>query len=114
MVNDYTSLDQEHLIKLISKKKNFENKKIIVIHNFKDVKTMKELKEVWKKQLLDTFMNLNESLFTKSQIFEKDMNKIKFEYLCTNETLHFQIGNHEYLKDHNNAVFQYIKEYINI
>jgi len=125
VVNDLTVPDQEfiwHLQKKLKKSTNNEKqKKVIIVHNFKDIKDEAQAQYVWKDQVCKSYPKGEQQIekFVINMKSEKggiipDKKAVNILTLGTRKSRHIYLMNNDvsFGKSYNNAAFQLIRQWI--
>lgn len=96
VVNQLTAVEQKFIRKLdFLMSQQCKQTKLIIVHNFANVKTTESAKKIWKQQVTDIF--LNAVPFTEPAVF----NNTKVDVPCILTEKHGRKINHIYLVNHN-------------
>mmetsp|Transcript_25377 Transcript_25377/g.35579 ORF Transcript_25377/g.35579 Transcript_25377/m.35579 type:complete len:568 (+) Transcript_25377:76-1779(+) len=112
VTTDLTSMDQETLFRLktlidfhIESGGKENSKKVIVIHNFKEAMSEKEMRNLWEEQVLHAFQNISERLSHDN-----------VDYLETMFAKHVMIANQfsTFGKTWNEKVFRLVRAWLDV
>jgi len=125
VVNDLTVPDQEfvwHLQKKLKKCQNQEKqKKVIIVHNFKDIKDEAQALYVWKDQVCKSYPKGEQQIekFTINMKTDKggilpEKKSVNILTLGTRKSRHIYLMNNDasFGKSYNHAAFQLIRQWI--